>query len=79
MPRLEEKNRRQATLAPAPLGPSLDLKEGSMTDIDDPRRGATRRGVEEIDLESGRSLGSPVEEGAGVKPPDEEDQAEGET
>jgi hypothetical protein len=40
------------------------------------KRQANKRGVEEIDLETGESLGSPVEEGSGVRPPDE-DEGEG--
>jgi hypothetical protein len=39
----------------------------------DDRRIVTHRGVEEIDLETGESLGSPVEEGSGVRPKEDED------
>lgn len=38
------------------------------------KRNETHRGVEEIDLETGESLGSPIEEGSGVRPPEEEEE-----
>jgi hypothetical protein len=36
-------------------------------------RKKTHRGGEEIDLETGESLGSPIEEGSGVYPPEDDE------
>ncbi len=43
---------------------------------DPEERRKIHRGVEEIDIETGRSLGSPIEEGAGARPKEEDEEGE---
>lgn len=45
-------------------------------DENEEKRKGIHRGVEEIDISSGESLGSPVSEGSGIDPEAEEEEEE---
>ncbi len=73
-------NRLKNPLDSAPTGPIV-VRMGEIGDPEDreaEERRKTHRGVEEIDIETGRSLGSPIEEGAGARPKEEDEEGDAE-